>query len=152
MMFRWRVECMSSKYVCIGFDVFTRYRVALSSWYSDETLGSLCLYMTLSGVEFVIFRWCIALIRYTQCIMLWSDTLTHTTGVPTYSLTLLRYTHSYNGSADLQPHITQIHSLIQPYEPIRQCIMLWSDTLTQRGGGLGSSTIFKKFNEPYAPS
>ena len=23
---------------------------------------------------------------------------------------------------------------------------------TRRGGGLGSSTIFKKFNEPYAPS
>jgi len=23
---------------------------------------------------------------------------------------------------------------------------------TPRGGGLGSSTIFKKFNEPYAPS
>ena len=22
---------------------------------------------------------------------------------------------------------------------------------TKRGGGLGSSTIFKKFNEPYAP-
>jgi len=59
MMFRWRVECMSSKYVCIGFVVFTRYRVALSSWYSDETLGSLFLYMTLSGIEFVIFRWCI---------------------------------------------------------------------------------------------
>jgi len=24
--------------------------------------------------------------------------------------------------------------------------------ITRRGGGLGSSTIFKKFNEPYAPS
>ena len=25
-------------------------------------------------------------------------------------------------------------------------------TVYKRGGGLGSSTIFKKFNEPYAPS
>ena len=25
-------------------------------------------------------------------------------------------------------------------------------TALGRGGGLGSSTIFKKFNEPYAPS
>ena len=25
-------------------------------------------------------------------------------------------------------------------------------TYQSRGGGLGSSTIFKKFNEPYAPS
>ena len=24
--------------------------------------------------------------------------------------------------------------------------------VSRRGGGLGSSTIFKKFNEPYAPS
>ena len=24
--------------------------------------------------------------------------------------------------------------------------------IQRRGGGLGSSTIFKKFNEPYAPS
>ena len=25
-------------------------------------------------------------------------------------------------------------------------------TITERGGGLGASTIFKKFNETYAPS
>ena len=32
-----------------------------------------------------------------------------------------------------------------------QCLSgVWS--LTGRGGGLGSSTIFQKFNEPYAPS
>ena len=28
----------------------------------------------------------------------------------------------------------------------------WMHILRARGGGLGSSTIFKKFNEPYAPS
>jgi len=28
----------------------------------------------------------------------------------------------------------------------------WNMYTTTRGGGLGSSTIFKKFNEPYAPS
>jgi len=27
-----------------------------------------------------------------------------------------------------------------------------NETVEWRGGGLGSSTIFKKFNEPYAPS
>jgi len=40
----------------------------------------------------------------------------------------------------LNVHITNTYS----YLPM-QCV-------TRRGGGLGSSTIFKKFNEPYAPS
>jgi len=32
-------------------------------------------------------------------------------------------------------------------------VMLHTDmSPSRRGGGLGSSTIFKKFNEPYAPS
>ena len=30
--------------------------------------------------------------------------------------------------------------------------MLYVYIVETRGGGLGSSTIFKKFNEPYAPS
>ena len=35
-----------------------------------------------------------------------------------------------------------------------RCSVLQSNAVwcTMRGGGLGSSTIFKKFNEPYAPS
>jgi len=33
------------------------------------------------------------------------------------------------------------------------CQYAWSvHSVAWRGGGLGSSTIFKKFNEPYAPS
>ena len=32
------------------------------------------------------------------------------------------------------------------------CYQSPKSLIRQRGGGLGSSTIFKKFNEPYAPS
>ena len=34
----------------------------------------------------------------------------------------------------------------------KDCSRVCHCCLTTRGGGLGSSTIFKKFNEPYAPS
>jgi len=47
------------------------------------------------------------------------------------------------------PYVDLMHSL---------SFFLWGRTpdlvicFTSRGGGLGSRTIFKKFNEPYAPS
>ena len=34
----------------------------------------------------------------------------------------------------------------------RECVYESVSVCPRRGGGLGSSTIFKKFNEPYAPS
>jgi len=36
--------------------------------------------------------------------------------------------------------------------PLRAIFEVMSNILSVRGGGLGSSTIFKKFNGPYAPS
>jgi len=44
---------------------------------------------------------------------------------------------------DLDVHVT-IHIYVDLYEYIYAYLT--------RGGGLGSSTIFKKFNEPYTPS
>ena len=40
-----------------------------------------------------------------------------------------------------------IVGLFSPHE-VMSCV----SHVMRRGGGLGSSTIFKKFNEPYAPS
>ena len=39
------------------------------------------------------------------------------------------------------------------FESVTQMFCITSlNRAPRRGGGLGSSTIFKKFNEPYAPS
>ena len=65
------------------------------------------------------------------------------------------HTYTSEFTCTYMSHVTYIHESCRVHTCIVSHMYANKARVTiikRRGGGLGSSTIFKKFNEPYAPS
>ena len=64
-----------------------------------------------------------------------------------------RHTNTYEPTYKSQYSTTEVNIQDSSNFTTDVCAILWKlPKREERGGGLGSSTIFKKFNETYAPS